>query len=552
EVTPVAATGTSTGTAVASAGTSILNNAPTASAVSASGTVTVGNTLTGSYTYNDVDGDSEGTSTFRWLRNNVAITSATSSTYMLVAADSGTTIKFEVTPVAATGTTTGTAITSAGTSILNSAPVFTGTPAITGTGSVGNTLSLTGTTTSDVDGNTVALTYQWRANGVNIAAAIAATYTLTSAEAHKTITCVVTANDGVGAGNSMITATTAGVALTNATPVLLHPGIHGLILQNNATGTLNFSVSDADTTDTHTYAVSTAANGTISFAGNVLTYNSTIIGSETLSITVQDNFAGTSIVFQLPITVNDPAATANDAPAASGTGLTITQSLTIGLDPNASTTDYDGDGLDDSIEIGDPANPTDDDNDGVPDVFENGALGNDASTASGLQLSSGSLIINSAGETISNASHSAASGTLPADTTFPYGIITYNTTAPVGGSKTVRLTFTTALPANLMLYKVDNASVFTLLPSSAWVKIDANTVDITLTDGDAATDLDGVANGIIIDPLALGSASTLKVGGGGCTLAASNNEFDPLFPLMLILSSFWYAFRRKDEKPSQY
>ncbi|MDX8392529.1 MAG: DUF4347 domain-containing protein, partial [Mariprofundaceae bacterium] len=130
--------------------TQIANSAPTASAVSASGTTTVGNTLTGSYTYNDVDGDSEGTSTFRWLRNNVAITGATISTYMLVAADSGTTIKFEVTPVAAAGATTGTAIASAGTSI-NSAPTASAVSA-SGTVTVGNTL--TGSYTyNDVDGD---------------------------------------------------------------------------------------------------------------------------------------------------------------------------------------------------------------------------------------------------------------------------------------------------------------------------------------------------------------------------------------------------------------
>ena len=81
EVTPVAAAGASPGTAVASAGVVIGNSVPTATAVAISGTPAVGQTLTGSYTYGDVDGELEGTSTFRWLRNGVAIGGATATSY---------------------------------------------------------------------------------------------------------------------------------------------------------------------------------------------------------------------------------------------------------------------------------------------------------------------------------------------------------------------------------------------------------------------------------------------------------------------------------------
>ncbi|MDP2656684.1 MAG: hypothetical protein Q8P11_03930 [bacterium] len=99
------------------------NAAPTASSVTITGTAEVDQLLTGNYTYADTDGDSEGTSTFRWLRDDVAIDGATSSTYTTVEADGGTTIKFEVTPVAATGTSPGIAVESVGTAITaNSAP----------------------------------------------------------------------------------------------------------------------------------------------------------------------------------------------------------------------------------------------------------------------------------------------------------------------------------------------------------------------------------------------------------------------------------------------
>jgi hypothetical protein len=92
--------------------------APTASAVSISGTTQAGQLLTGSYTYADANGDPQGTSTFRWLRNGVAIVGATASTYTLVAADVGNPITFEVTPVSTVAPTTGTAVASAATAAV--------------------------------------------------------------------------------------------------------------------------------------------------------------------------------------------------------------------------------------------------------------------------------------------------------------------------------------------------------------------------------------------------------------------------------------------------
>jgi hypothetical protein len=73
----------------------------------------VGQVLTGSYTYADAEGDLEGASTFRWLRDNVAIAGATAQSYGLVAADEGALIRFEVTPVAQSGPSPGLAVVSA-------------------------------------------------------------------------------------------------------------------------------------------------------------------------------------------------------------------------------------------------------------------------------------------------------------------------------------------------------------------------------------------------------------------------------------------------------
>ena len=88
------------------------NTAPTASNVTITGTARVGLVLTGSYTYVDADGDAQGTSTYRWLRDGTPISGATAQTYSLVAADEGTLIRFEVTPRAATGASPGAPVLS--------------------------------------------------------------------------------------------------------------------------------------------------------------------------------------------------------------------------------------------------------------------------------------------------------------------------------------------------------------------------------------------------------------------------------------------------------
>jgi hypothetical protein len=88
------------------------NAAPTASAVNITGTPQVGQQLTGHYTYADAEGDLEGTSTFRWLADDVAIGGAVASTYVLTSNELGKSIRFEVTPVAQTGASPGIAVQS--------------------------------------------------------------------------------------------------------------------------------------------------------------------------------------------------------------------------------------------------------------------------------------------------------------------------------------------------------------------------------------------------------------------------------------------------------
>jgi hypothetical protein len=84
--------------------------APFAYNLAISGNLSVGQTITGSYTYEDVNSDPEGTSIYRWFTADSltqvvpdTITGISTLSYVVAAADSGKYIAFDVTPVAASG-----------------------------------------------------------------------------------------------------------------------------------------------------------------------------------------------------------------------------------------------------------------------------------------------------------------------------------------------------------------------------------------------------------------------------------------------------------------
>lgn len=82
-------------------------------------------------------------------------------------------------------------------------------PAISGTAQVGQTLTCSAGTWSGPASPTLAR--QWKANGVAIAGATAATYTVQAGDVGKTITCDVTASNVYGTGDTYTTAATAAV-----------------------------------------------------------------------------------------------------------------------------------------------------------------------------------------------------------------------------------------------------------------------------------------------------------------------------------------------------
>ncbi len=319
EVTPVAATGTSPGTAATSSGVTINNSAPTATSVNITGTPAVGQLLTGHYTYNDVDGDAQGTSTFRWLRDASPISGAASGTYTVVVADLGHTITFEVTPVAATGTSPGTAATSSGVTINNSAPTATSVN-ITGTAAVGQLL--TGHYTyNDVDGDAQGTsTFRWLRDASPISGAASGTYTVVVADLGHTITFEVTpvAATGTSPGTA---ATSSGVTINNSAPTATSVNITGTpAVGQLLTGHYTYNDVDGDLEGTSTFRW--LRNGT------------TVLGtSSTYTVVAADS--GQSITFEVT-----PVAATGTSPgtAATSSGVTINNSAPTATSVNITGT----------------------------------------------------------------------------------------------------------------------------------------------------------------------------------------------------------------------
>ena len=215
------------------------------------GTARVGDTLTASVTeIADADGLSGATFAYQWVSSDGSadtdIAGATAASYTLTAADAGKAIKVRVTFTDDGGT--GESLVSAATGTVaaaNAAP--TGLPAITGTARVGETLEASVSGIADADGLSGAtFSYQWVANegetDVDIAGATAASYTLSAAEAGKTVKVRMTFTDGRGTEESLVSEATAAVN----TPATGLPAIAGTARVGETLEASVSEIADAD------------------------------------------------------------------------------------------------------------------------------------------------------------------------------------------------------------------------------------------------------------------------------------------------------------------
>ena len=160
-----------------------------------SGTAERGETLTS--TTGTWTGTGTITYAYQWKRSGANISGATSSTYVLVAADDNAFITCNIT---ATDDTGSRSKLSNSLGPVLAAPLSLTDPVASGTAQVGQTLSTTDGTWQGIA--TITFAYQWRRDAVNISGATSSTYTLVAADYTTDIDCVVTATNSLGSASA--------------------------------------------------------------------------------------------------------------------------------------------------------------------------------------------------------------------------------------------------------------------------------------------------------------------------------------------------------------
>lgn len=160
-----------------------------------SGTAERGETLTS--TTGTWTGTGTITYAYQWKRSGANISGATSSTYVLVAADDNAFITCNIT---ATDDTGSRSKLSNSLGPVLAAPLSLTDPVASGTAQVGQTLSTTDGTWQGIA--TITFAYQWRRDAVNISGATSSTYTLVAADYTTDVDCVVTATNSLGSASA--------------------------------------------------------------------------------------------------------------------------------------------------------------------------------------------------------------------------------------------------------------------------------------------------------------------------------------------------------------
>ena len=285
--------------------------------------------------------------------------------------------------------------------------------------------------------------------------------------------------------------------------------VNGVLMANDSDGDgLTYSI--INNASKGLAVITNAATGAYSY-----TPNANATGVDSFSFKVNDGLLDSNIA-----TVSVSITAVNDvtAPDSNGDGITDVDAIALGLDPNDPDGDTDKDGLSDVIEVGgDIGNPLDSDGDGVIDALEPGSSATDAATASGVEMNSGTIVslTNTSGEALSAVStESVTNGSNGFN--FPYGALNFTASIPTGEVRiTIRLSFSVDLPADIAIFKTDsNGNVVGEVPNQDWIRLDKRNIDLTLTDG-GPFDQDGLVDGKIVDPLALGVSTTPPTDGDG-------------------------------------
>jgi surface protein len=284
-----------------------------------SGFNTLGSTLTstiGTWT------NSPTSYAYQWNRNGSPIPSATSSTYILVAADNAAAITCVVTATNALGATSATSNTI---TVANAAPVNTVAPVISGSTALGGVLSSTTGTWSGIP--TITYAYQWKRGATNIGTN-SSTYTLVAADSAAAITCVVTATNSLGsssATSNTITAQTYSAPANVGAPVISGTTTLGSTL-SSTTGAWN-----GNPTPTYGYQWRRNAVNIPSATASTYVLVSADSAAAITCVVTATNALGSSSATSNTITADTYAAPVNSSPPSISGTTTIGSVLTSTL-----------------------------------------------------------------------------------------------------------------------------------------------------------------------------------------------------------------------------
>ena len=243
------------------------NNAPTG-LPTVIGTPQVDQTLTvDTSPINDGDGLDNVSYSYQWVRNDgtddADIAGETSSTYTLVEADQGQTIRVKVTFTDDAGNDE--SLTSAATVAALARPnrAAAGLPTISGTPQVEQTLTADTSGISDEDGLTnVSYTYQWIAAGTAISGATGSSYTLSANEQGQTIQVKVTFADDADNEETLTSIATVTVAAAPNRSATGKPTIGGTPQVDQTLTADTSPIDDADGLAKVSYRYQWTAGGT--------------------------------------------------------------------------------------------------------------------------------------------------------------------------------------------------------------------------------------------------------------------------------------------------
>jgi len=246
---------------------------------------------------------------YQWRADGTDIGGANAVSYALTQAEVGATITLVISYTDGGGTSEG--LVSAGVgpvANINDAPA--GAPVISGFVAQNQTLTANTGTLNDADG-LGAFSYQWQADGLDIAGADSVGYALTQAEVGATITVVVSYLDNGGTTESVTSSAVGPVSNVNDVPSGL-PVINGIPTQGQTLNADTAGIDDVDGLGVFNYQWQADGLDIIAAISASLALTQTEVGSR-ISVIISFTDGG-GVLETLDSTAVGPVINLNDAP----------------------------------------------------------------------------------------------------------------------------------------------------------------------------------------------------------------------------------------------